>query len=354
MGKNPLERSMDYRAFFDEVRAGRVKPAYLLHGEEDYVKDRALEELTGLLSPDFAEFNLTVMDDPAPEDIVSAAEQLPMLDERRIVLVKNSRLFADKKAKKDDRQDEQQGQRKKGGEKGESRKEGQDEEGDVGDAPVLDYLKKPNPSTMLVFFLRQSADKRRRVFKAIAALGGEVEFKHLSERELMPWLSKFAASKGGTLGRREAAHLLSLVGPDLMALTTELEKVLGYAGGAPVTREMIDACVTPNLEQNVFEAMDELLAGNKKSALRMLRSAIEKGGSGAEYTVLPAIAFKVRLLSDGKRAGRRDAIVRKFTQKELDDALVALADLDYRMKSEAVDAKLMIERTVLGIFAGKA
>lgn len=340
---------MNYRAFFDEIKAGSVQNAYLLHGEEEYVKDRALERLLGILSPDFAEFNLTIMDDPAPSDIVSAAEQLPMLDERRIVLVKNSRMFAEsKKAKKDDREVAQD--KKNAAQKDEQEEQ---EEGEVNDAPVLDYLKKPNPSTVLVFFQRGNADRRKRVSKAIAASGGEVEFRFLSEQELMPWLSRHAASKGGTLGRREAAHLVASVGPNLMTLTTELEKVLSFANGAPITREMIDACVTPDVERDVFKAMDELLAGNKRSALRMLRFIVEKGGSGAEYTMLPAIAFRIRQLSDGKRAKKRDAILSKFTQRELDDALIALADLDYRMKTESVDARMLIERTLLGIFEGK-
>lgn len=341
---------MDYRAFFAEVEAGTLRPAYLLHGEEEYVKERALERLTGLLLPDFSEFNLSIMDDPAPSDIVSAAEQLPIMDERRIVLVKNSRLFAP--VKQDDQQDEKKGT-KKDKKKGVKQDVKQEEQDEVSDAPILEYLKKPNPQTALVFFVRGKCDARKRILKAIAAKGGAVEFKFLAERELLPWLAKFAAGKGGTLGRREAAHLISMVGCDLMTLTTELEKVLSFANGAPVSRKMIDLCVTPGVEQNVFRAMDEMLAGNKKNALLMLRSIFERGGHGSEYAVLPAIAYRIRMLSDNKRAGKRDAITRRFTKEELDDALVALADLDYRMKSETVDAKTLIERELLGIFAGK-
>ncbi|MGI6193126.1 MAG: DNA polymerase III subunit delta [Christensenellales bacterium] len=338
---------MNYRAFFDEIKAGAVRPVYLLHGEEEYVKDRALERLTGLLSPDFCEFNLSIMDDPAAGDIASAAEQLPVLDERRIVLVKNSRLLA---ASKKDEQDAKKGDSGKDEKQSGEKKEEQNE---ANDAPVLQYLKKPNPSTVLVFLARGKCDARKKIFKTIAETGGVVEFNLLSEQELLPWLTKFAANKGGTLGRREAAHLISVTGRDLLTLTTELEKVLSYANGAPVSREMIDRCVAPDVEKDVFRAMDELLAGNKKNALLILRSAIEKGGNGAEYAVLPAIAYKIRTLADNKRAGKRDAFSKMFTRKELDDALVALADLDYRMKSETVDAKSLIERTVLGIFAGK-
>ncbi len=317
---------MDYRAFFEEMRAGTVRQAYLFHGEEEYVKDRALEKLTGLLLPDFFEFNLSVMDDPAPADIASAAEQLPVMDERRIVLVKNSRLLTDSK---------------------------QGEDGEKNDGPVLSYLKNPNPTTVLVFFLRGKCDSRKRIFKAVAAEGGAVEFGCLFEPELLPWLIKFAAGKGGTLGRREAAHLVSMTGRGLMALTTELTKVLDYANGAPITKEAIDLCVTPDVERNVFRVMDEMLAGNKKSALLTLRSTVEKGGAGSEYGALPAIASRIRMISDNKRAGKRDAFSRMFTENELDDALVALADLDIRMKSETLDAKIMIERAILGIFAGK-
>ena len=316
---------MDYRAFFEEMKAGTVRQAYLFHGEEEYVKDRALEKLTGLLLPDFSEFNLSVMDDPAPADIASA-EQLPVMDERRIVVVKNSRLLTDSK---------------------------QGEDGEKNDGPVLSYLKNPNPTTVLVFFLRGKCDSRKRIFKAVAAEGGAVEFGCLFEQELLPWLIKFAAGKGGTLGRREAAHLVSMTGRGLMALTTELTKELDYANGAPITKEAIDLCVTPDVERNVFRVMDEMLAGNKKSALLTLRSTVEKGGAGSEYGALPAIASRVRMVSDNKRAGKRDAFSRMFTENELDDALVALADLDIRMKSETLDAKIMIERAILGIFAGK-
>ena len=318
---------MDYRTFFEEAASGGKRSVYLLHGEEEYVKDRAVEKFAASLSPDFLEFNLSIMDDPSPEEAVAAAEQLPVMDERRVVLIKNSRLLTDAK---------------------------QAEEGEKGaEGALLGYLKNPNPTTVMVFLVRGKCDARKRLFKAAAEAGGEVAFNYLSETELLPWLMRFASSKGGKLGRREAAHLVAVAGRNLSTLTSELTKVLDYANGAPVTNDMLNACVTPDVEQNVFRVVDEFLAGNAKNAILILRSTIEKGGSGSEYGVLPAVASRIRTLSDNKRAGKRDAYSRMFSEKELDDALVVLSDLDFRMKSETVEAPLLIERALLGIFANK-
>ncbi len=354
---------MNFQGIYDDIKSRKVKQAYIFHGKEEYVKDDALNKLILLLVTDFSDFNLSIMDNPSPDEIISAAEQLPMMDERRIVLVKNCELLIQAKKKKDDgkqkdedgqKSDEPQGEVQQDDEPQlEEQQDGEQKKGKYSDAPLLNYLKNPNPSTVLVFFMRGKCDTRRKIYKAVQSMGGVVDFNFLSKQSLSTWLIKHAKEKGGILGKREAEHLVDIMGCSILDLTTELSKVLAYSQGSPVTIKSIDLCITPNIEQNIFHAIDAMLDGNLKKGLIIMRSTIENSGTGAEYTVLPAIAFRIRLLSDDKRCKKENALSRMFTEEELDDALVALADLDIRMKSEPVDATLMLERILLGLFTGK-
>ena len=78
---------MDHNAFLSALKAGSLKTAYLFHGEEEFVKDRALERLLGTLDPAMREIN--VQDAPAQDAaaIRAACEALPFFADRRIVLV---------------------------------------------------------------------------------------------------------------------------------------------------------------------------------------------------------------------------------------------------------------------------
>ena len=84
-----------------------------------------------------------------PEQIIEAAETLPFLSEKRLIIVKDSELF--KSGRADDTQ------------------------------KIVDFL--PDiPSTCCLLFVETNIDRRNKGYKAIQKWGRTVEFTHLKEK----------------------------------------------------------------------------------------------------------------------------------------------------------------------------
>src|SRR5262245_53961895 len=75
------------------LKKGQIEPFYFLYGPETYLRDQAIREiadvaLRGTLLREFndSSFNLFSHD---VRDAIAAAEQLPMMSERRVVRLRN-------------------------------------------------------------------------------------------------------------------------------------------------------------------------------------------------------------------------------------------------------------------------
>ncbi len=334
---------MDFQAFDREIASRELRPAYLLCGTEEYAKKSMLEKLVGTLEPAFRDFNYSVLEDPEASALLASCEQLPLMEERRIVVVKDSRFLQEQRA-------------------GEAKASAEPEDG------VLAYLKQPNLQTVLVFYKRGECDKRRKIYKAIDKAGGVVNFGPLEPRALIPWLAQQAGRLGSVLKDREAAMLVDRVGSDMNALLNELQKVCAHAGGAPVSAADITACVVPNLEYNSLRILDEFVEGRVKSGLEILDSVLESEGKDAAYKLAGFLASRLRTMLSARRAldcgstpesaaaslsgapyanKKAVAAARRMTAERIEEGILRLNAIDLRMKSETVDARLLLETALL-------
>ena len=96
---------MNHTAFFEQVKKGNIQPVYLMEGTEEYIKQQALKNLCARLLPEGLEqMNLTDLTDPAPDALIAAAETLPFLAEKRVVVVRECTLLtAGRKSEDEDR-----------------------------------------------------------------------------------------------------------------------------------------------------------------------------------------------------------------------------------------------------------
>ncbi|MBQ3108946.1 MAG: DNA polymerase III subunit delta [Clostridia bacterium] len=321
---------MDHNAFLSALKAGSLKTAYLFHGEEEFVKDRALERLLGTLDPAMREIN--VQDAPAQDAaaIRAACEALPFFADRRIVLVRDL---------------PKEGEGKK----------------------VTAYLPDIPDTTVLVFFLRGDASKTNGVYKALDKLGAVVEFAPLSEAEAAKWAVAAARKKNVILEPPVARHLVTLAGTSMAAVSNELNKAADFVGyGGTVTREVLNSCVTRNIEYEIFEMLRYFLAGNSGDGLRALDSMLRNGENAISIASFLAGRFRLMLL--GKQlteAGmRKDAAIakmggnkkaaeialengRKFSLEALSQATQDFMEVGYLQVSGQIDARRALELALL-------
>jgi DNA polymerase-3 subunit delta len=194
------------------------------------------------------------------------------------------------------------------------------------------------------------------------------EFVQPSPVNCADFVAEQAKRNGVRIGKAAAQQLVSLVGCDYFALGNETAKLAVYSDGGEITGAHVTVCVSRSLEYNVFEihrlfinrlatqaqAMlndliederPEMLIGlfaRKMRDMYKVKTMLDAGfGQGTMATKLGMKPFAVQMLA--KESAR-------FSQHELRQALMALADLDYGTKSGLCDASLALPETLTRIY----
>ena len=78
---------MNYNDFLRAVSKKEVTGAYILHGQEEFTKNRAIEKLTELLNPNMRSVNLQSYEKTGAEELINACETMPFFDRLRLIIV---------------------------------------------------------------------------------------------------------------------------------------------------------------------------------------------------------------------------------------------------------------------------
>ena len=146
---------MDIRCFFQALKAQSLSGAYLLCGEEEFLKDQALSACVQQIDPVARELNLEYLDAGTVDDVTNACETLPFFADRRLVVCR----FLP--------------------------------QGHAGKALAGCRPKLPD-TTLLLFFLRGKADEKLALIKALRKQDRVGDFDPLSPQEATRWVGKEA------------------------------------------------------------------------------------------------------------------------------------------------------------------
>ncbi|MGH7753961.1 MAG: DNA polymerase III subunit delta, partial [Gemmatimonadales bacterium] len=202
----------DYAEFWKALKRGPVAGAYYFVGTEDVLKDEGLAALLDrVLDPSLRDFNLDTRSahQLAAEDLATLCATMPMLAERRVVVIRDVEAWAKKSRAR---------------------------------AAALHYLERPAAETMVVL-IQGSGEPEPDAELAARTKGGAFEFGPLRQDHALRWLTCRAGTVGVTLESEAALHLLLAVDGSLGVVAAELDKLAGIAGAEPVTVAQVEAMV---------------------------------------------------------------------------------------------------------------
>jgi len=242
---------MNHTAFFDLVKKGTIGDAYLMEGPEEYIKQQALERLKEKILPaGLEEMNLTELPDPDADALIAAAETLPFMGEKRLVVVKECNLLTSGKKAEDENKVK----------------------------AITEYVGHISPSTCLIFYVKGKADGRKKLYTLLKKKNAIVDFSPMSDAECAAWAAKTMQRMGKQLSRDCAEKLVFTVGRDAALLKQEMEKLASYLTDRDtVTDADIDAVCTRSSEYTVFQMVDAQVAGNNQQAFSLLRDVLRGG-----------------------------------------------------------------------------
>jgi len=271
-----------YKSLLNSLERGVVSPVYLFYGEEEYLKEKALAKFKEVLLPQAADFNLDILDGETiePSTVVSLAENLPFMAERRLVIVKNAHWFKGK------------GKVKVAEEKPEEENKSSGKEG-----PLLTYLSQPSPTTCLIFVVGDTVDRRKKLFKYVESVGNAIDFKALKPADLVSWVINRVKTGGKKMNAAAARTLVEANGKlGLLNLEKEVEKLMTYVGGSTeITMEDVNQVAVANVEQNIFTVVDQAVSGNASKALYGIRELLALKEQPPKILAMLARQFRLAL-----------------------------------------------------------
>ncbi len=257
---------MDYLAFYDQLKKKSLQKVYLFEGEEEFGKESALADLKkSLLCGPLALMNESVLNNPADSDLIAVCETLPIMEEKRLVIVKEHAQLLNKGGKQAAEEETPEGE------------EEEDKPGKKSDA-LTPYLSRLPDTVCLVFFARGKARGTSRLYKKIKELGGLVAFDQLDAQRLTKWVAREFKHYNLDIDRQTAEHLTFACGKELMSLKGEIAKIAAYAAGKEaISIADIDQIATLSVDYKVFDLSDKVADGQAEKALPLLEEMLRGG-----------------------------------------------------------------------------
>ena len=329
---------MEQKKLWDELAHGELGKLYLLYGEERFLVARyaaAIEKTAGD-SQEHPLYKDVFESASTAQDIISAAETVPFLPGKRLIVVKDSKLFA-------------------AGRKAESE-------------TMAEYLPKI-PNETIIVFIESEIDRRLRLFKRASELGRVLDCEIQTPQALVKWLTRMASEKGKNIAPSTANLLLSTCGNDMTNLFQETDKLINYCGGSKeITPADIKAICTPTLEARIFGLTKAMGAGRASEAISLYNTMLIMKES--PISILSMIIRQLRIILLCKCANEkniprpkiagelniRDFVVsealaqgKRFTKEHLILSLKDCQDTDIKIKTGLISQEIGVEMLLLRV-----
>ncbi len=257
---------------FNKVAAdlgkGIFYPLYFLQGEENYFVDYIADFIeTHALPETQRAFNQVVLygRDTNMAAVINHARRFPMMADRQVVIVREAQDIPDLNK-------------------------------EAGIKLLLQYIRQPVPSTILVFCHKNKPlDKRKEPGKTVSKLEGSLTFKKLYDNQLPDFVNRYLKENKMKAEPGAVQMLCDLVGNDLSRLVNEIEKLrIGLKENQPITVNHVLEGVGVSREYNIFELQKALVRADRLAAARI--TAYFRANT-KRNPVIPAVAFLYSLFS---------------------------------------------------------
>jgi DNA polymerase III subunit delta len=314
----------------EEIRRRSTGPLYVLVGPDEREKSALAVQFAEVVEPELRAFNVERFygAEASVGAVVDAARTLPMMSERRVVVVLQAdRLLSPKRRGADEA-----------------------EEGGGADLePLIDYVGAASRETTLVLVLappEPESEARKghallplhgnaRITRALARQAVIVTCGEFGGTEIARWLLARAGEAGLTVEPAASKRLVELSGGDVGKLRADAERVLLYAAGqgAVTVAHVEDVAEEPG-SSDAWALVRALERGDAPAALRELRGRLENGD--VPFMILGQLAWAVRTPPPRGR----------YPAHKLPAAVDALFRTDLALKSSG-DPRLLLERLIV-------
>src|SRR5262245_6458292 len=347
--------------FASEVAGRKLRPAYVLVGDEVFFRDQCRQALLEHLVPaDLRDFSLHDLDlaEVSVAEVLDRARTPSLMAPFQVFFVRGVKELYTRGSHSDEF------------------------------AALEAYLKDPNPAAVLIFVadhISIPADARRmelsdkdrydRIRETLGEFCGMVELARVEEGDGMRWVIEQAQKEDVRVDQDAARELVDALGADMMLVSRELEKLVLFTGEKKhITLGDVETMVLAAKQRSLYELTDAISARDKTRALAVLDALLSTSeGDDAAIGHLYMLARTFRQMLVILEKNVRDAraiwqalwqgfrvppfaaedIIRQArryqSRRELTRALKLIARADLALRSNPPSKRLVLENLILDL-----
>ena len=356
--------------FLAEIGSGKLRPGYVLLGDEAFLLQRCRAGVLATLAPpdtrDFSLHELNLAETPI-FSILDLARTPSLMAPFQVLFVRGLKNLYGRGSKKEEF------------------------------AAIDAYFRDSNPQAVVIFVadhlqiptdLRKmdAQDKERyeRIRETLGEWCGLVELARVEEEDAVRWLDEEAQQRGMEIEKDAARELVDALGGDMMTVASEFEKLSLYvsapeildAGGRPRVRlGDVETLVLAAKQRSLYELTDAISARDAPRALLLLHGLLNASDSGEEggigHLYMLARTFRQMVIIHEKSVRDSRAIwgvlwqgfrmppfaaedlirqARRYkNRRELTRAIRLVAKADLELRSSPANKLLVLEKLVLAL-----
>jgi DNA polymerase III subunit delta len=337
-----------------EIKTGKLRPVYLVTGDERFLADIAVRSLrSAALDGGVADFNEDqfTAGEADIDRVLSAAKMVPMMSPRRFVLVRGIERWEPRGQQSGDRPSAKVGPLDR----------------------LAEYADKPVDSTCMVI-TTPKIDARRKLLLAAKKANFIVACEALDLVDLARWIEHAAKRRGNPISSDVARVLAQVAGPELGYVNDAVERLSLFVGPSmPITEDAVSEIVVRVRETSVFTLISAVGARDLRRALAALGEVFDPrdGGIGLvallAWSIRQLLRFAVAVqagssLEDAALAAGAQGFkgrdlhnqTRGLPVAELERWLVLLAEADLSLKGSKRPARAVLDTLVMAMAGGRA
>lgn len=317
------------------INADSSAKLYLLYGPEEYLIEQIIELIKKTyISPDSSMLDFVKLDfEKEPYNVDKVIDNIsmpPFMSDRRVAIVRNSSIF----------------------------------EGDY--TKEMETLVNAIPDYSIVVFVLDKIDGRKKNLLKIFENNGIVaSIAKENEEKLASFVMTKFSKRGLTISSENALGIVNRVDGFMRGLSLETNKIVDYCEGeglTEVTFEIIDKLCPPDVSGTVFNIIDAIVRKDSGMAFTYLDNLLRTKEPLPKIRATFATNMKqlicarelnsVELIRSRMKV--QDFIGRKllnqsrnFDLDKLKSLYLELTEIDYNIKTSALDERTLIEQYII-------
>ena len=317
-----------------------MKNIFLFYGNEELMIKNKIDKLINAITDN--QYNINVYDMQVNNVSMAVQDLLtpPFLSDSKVVVIKNPLFLTKTKCEIEHKTD-----------------------------LLLSYLDNPEDTSYLIIDASGlKVEENNAIFKKLKQKGEVSETKELSQVEMKGWLKRKFALIEKEISDQAVELFFERIGWNLLTANNEFEKVANYVGNKDeVSIRDVEKVVVKELETDVFKLTNALQENNKREIILLYQDLVKSGNDPVKLLGLVSKTIKdtynVCLMLEkgykqvdiantlGVSTGRAYYIIksaRSFKIEVLENLLLKLHDLDFRIKTGKIDKNTGFEMFLFG------